>query len=39
MAKRLRIGEGSLIFVDNFNGKFTITRSAKNDDPSRQFNA
>jgi hypothetical protein len=39
MAERLRIGAGSLVFVDNLNGKFTITRSAKNDDPARQSNA
>ena len=31
MAERLRIDEGSLVIVDNVNGKFTITRSAKND--------
>ena len=35
LAKNLRIGEGSLVLVDNYNGKFTITRSAKNDDPKR----
>jgi hypothetical protein len=39
MAERLRIGAGSLVFVDNLNGKFTITRSAKNDDPLQQSNA
>ena len=39
MAERLRIEAGSLVFVDNLNGKFTITRSAKNDDPSRKSNA
>lgn len=31
LAEKLRIGEGSLVFVDNKNGKFTITRSAAND--------
>ena len=31
LAEKLRIGAGSLVFVDNYNGKFTITRSAKND--------
>jgi len=31
MAERLRIDEGSLVIVDNVNGKFTITRSVKND--------
>lgn len=31
LAEKLRIGEGSLVIVDNQNGKFTITRSAKND--------
>ena len=33
LAEKLRIGAGSLVIVDNDNGKFTITRSAKNDDP------
>jgi len=33
LAERLRIGEGSLVHVDNCNGKFTITRSAANDEP------
>jgi len=33
LAEKLRIGAGSLVHVDNLNGKFTITRSAKNDDP------
>jgi hypothetical protein len=33
LAEQLRIGAGSLVFVDNKNGKFTITRSAKNDEP------
>jgi len=32
LAEKLRIGEGSLVFVDNENGKFTITRSAANDE-------
>jgi hypothetical protein len=31
LAEKLRIGAGSLVVVDNCNGKFTITRSAKND--------
>lgn len=31
LAEKLRIGEGSLVVVDNRNGKFTITRSASND--------
>ena len=31
LAEKLRIGAGSLGLVDNNNGKFTITRSAKND--------
>ena len=31
LAEQLRIGEGSLVVVDNENGKFTITRSASND--------
>jgi hypothetical protein len=33
LADKLRIGAGSLVFVDNKNGKFTITRSAANDEP------
>jgi hypothetical protein len=32
LARELRIGAGSLVIVDNVNGKFTITRSAANDD-------
>ena len=32
LAEKLRIGEGSLVIVDNKNGKFTITRSAANDE-------
>jgi hypothetical protein len=32
LAQKLRIGEGSLVVVDNKNGKFTITRSAANDE-------
>ena len=32
LAERLRIEAGSLVFVDNKNGKFTITRSAANDE-------
>ncbi len=31
-ADKLRISAGSWVVVDNCNGKFTITRSAKNDD-------
>jgi len=31
LAEQLRISEGSLVFVDNKNGKFNITRSASND--------
>ena len=31
LAEKLRIEEGSLVFVDNKNGKLTITRSAAND--------
>ncbi|MEA3188343.1 MAG: hypothetical protein QOD99_2173 [Chthoniobacter sp.] len=34
LAEKLRIGVGSLVSVDNYNGKFNVTRSAKNDDPS-----
>ena len=34
LADKLRIGVGSIVFVDNKNGKFTITRSAANDEPS-----
>lgn len=34
LAEKLRIGAGSLVFVDNKNGKFTITRSAANDEPT-----
>jgi hypothetical protein len=32
LAAKLRIGAGSLVIVDNANGKFTITRSAANDE-------
>ena len=36
LAEKLNIGAESLVIVDNQNGKFTITRSASNDDsPSR----
>ncbi len=31
LAEKLRIGAGSLVIVDNANGKFTITRSPAND--------
>jgi len=33
LAEKLRVSAGSLVFVDNKNGKFTITRSAANDSP------
>lgn len=39
LAKELRIGSGSLVHVDNRNGKFTITRSAKNDESEVSPNA
>jgi hypothetical protein len=39
LAEKLSITAGSLVVVDNCNGKFTISRSAKNDDPQRQQNA
>jgi hypothetical protein len=32
LAEKLRIAEGSLVIVDNKDGKFTITRSASNDE-------
>ena len=32
LAEKLRIVAGSLVVVDNVNGKFTITRSALNDE-------
>ena len=35
LAEKLRIAEGSLVIVDNANGKFTITRSAANDEPAQ----
>ena len=31
MAEKLRVSVGSLVFVDNSDGKFNITRSAAND--------
>ena len=31
LAEKLRIGAGSLVIVDNANGKLTITRSEAND--------
>ncbi|MEK6642307.1 MAG: hypothetical protein AABZ08_00230 [Planctomycetota bacterium] len=34
LAENLRIDTGSLVVVDIQNGKFTITRSAANDEPS-----
>ena len=33
LAQQLRVGEGSLVGVNNANGKFTITRSATDDVP------
>jgi len=33
LAEKLRIAPGNLVVVDNRNGKFTITRSAANDQP------
>lgn len=33
LAEKLRISVGSLVLVDNQDGKFSITRSAKNDEP------
>jgi len=39
LAEKLRIGAGSLVHIDNCNGKFTITRSAKNDEPEATPNA
>jgi hypothetical protein len=33
LAEKLRIAAGSIVVVDNRNGKFTITRSAANDQP------
>jgi hypothetical protein len=38
LAEKLRIGVGSLVIVDNLNGKFTITRSPKNDDIKEECN-
>jgi hypothetical protein len=32
LAEKLRIAAGSLVVVDNANGKFTITRSGANDE-------
>jgi hypothetical protein len=34
LAEKLRIGAGSLAIVDNANGRFTITRSPANDEPT-----
>jgi len=31
LAEKLRVSDGSLVFVDNKGGKFNITRSAAND--------
>jgi hypothetical protein len=39
LSEKLRIGAGSLVHVDNCNGKFTITRSAKNDQTKAAPNA
>jgi hypothetical protein len=36
LAEKLRIAAGSLVFVDNRNGKFNITRSAANDAPQNR---
>lgn len=33
LAATLRIGAGSIVFVDNRNGQFTIARRGANDDP------
>lgn len=33
LAEKLQIGEGSIVIVDNRNGKFNITRSSSNDLP------
>jgi hypothetical protein len=33
LADKLRLGAGSLVLVDNLNGKFNITRSPRNDHP------
>lgn len=33
LAEKLKVGAGSLVIVDNHDGKFNITRSAKNDEP------
>jgi hypothetical protein len=33
LAEKLRIGAGSLVVVDNAEGRFRITRSAANDEP------
>jgi hypothetical protein len=34
LAGKLRVSDGSYVVVDNRNGKFTITRSARNDRPT-----
>ena len=34
LAKKLKISDGTLVSVDNHNGKFTISRSAANDQPA-----
>ncbi len=34
LAEKLRIAAGSLVVVDNENGRFTITRSAATDKPT-----
>jgi hypothetical protein len=33
LAEKLRIGAGSLVIVDNIEGRFRISRSAANDEP------
>jgi hypothetical protein len=35
LTEKLRIGAASLVIVDNVNGKFTITRSAANEEPAQ----
>lgn len=34
LAEKLKVGVGNIVFVDNKNGKFIITRSASNDSPN-----
>jgi serine acetyltransferase len=35
LAEKLRIGAGSVVIVDNANGKLTITGNPANDEPTR----